>query len=175
MRYEIENLKDISDSKEIMKSYSYSYSYKLLKYIVYIIGLLLICIIIWSVFAKKDILVNASGIAYPQKNICNIYIENTSFGNIKEGDKVSLEIVSLPKSRYGIITSTLENISNDVVSSENGERKYYTAVCKLDKATLVDKNGDDADIKNGMEISVKIITGEVSYFKYFLEKLNIFN
>lgn len=42
-RYEIENLKDISDSKANMKSYSYSY--KLLKYIVYIIGLLLICII----------------------------------------------------------------------------------------------------------------------------------
>ncbi|ALB44112.1 hypothetical protein [Clostridium beijerinckii] len=173
MRYKIENLEDIIDFKEIMKSYTYSYSYKLLKYVVYIIALLLICIVIWSTFAKKNIVVNAFGIVHPKNNTCNIYIENTSFGNIKEGNKVSLEIISLPKSEYGIISSTLENISDDVVLSDDGEKKYYTATCELGKTKLVDKNGNYVDIKNGMEVNVKIISRELSYCKYFLEKLNI--
>ena len=62
MRYKIENLRDIEDAKNFINQYKASCSYKLLKYSMYLIVLTLFTIIIWSRFAKKDVVVNAFGV-----------------------------------------------------------------------------------------------------------------
>lgn len=171
MKYKIENLEDITDAKDIMNSYLDSCSYKLLKYIVSILMLFLICIIIWSMFAEKTIVISAHGELSPKDNICNIYIANTSLGTIKEGHKVQLEIIPFSKNEYGVITSELENISDDIVIDEKSGEKYYTATCKLDTTMLVDKKGNNVNIKNGMEANVSIVSSETSYFKYIFKKI----
>ena len=38
-------------------------------------------------FAKKTIVISAHGEVYPKNNICNMYIKNTNFETIKEGNK----------------------------------------------------------------------------------------
>lgn len=171
MKYKIEHLNDITDAKDIMNAYLYSCSYKLLKYIFYILMLFLICIITWSMFAKKTIVISAHGELYPEDNICNIYIKNTAFGTIKEGNSVQLETIPFSKNEYGVITSKLENISNDIIIDEKSEEKYYTATCKLDTNMLVDKKGNNVNIKNGMEANVSIVISETSYFKYIFKKI----
>ncbi|WP_252250903.1 hypothetical protein [Clostridium sp. ZBS13] len=171
MKYKIENLGDVTEVKDIMNAYLYSCSYKLLKHIVYILMLFLICIIIWSLFAQKTIVISAHGEVYPKDNICNIYIKNTSFGTVEEGDRVQLEIIPFSQNEYGVITSELENVSNDIIIDEKSEEKYYTATCKLDTNMLVDKRGNTINIKDGMEANVSIVNYEISYFNYILKKI----
>ena len=171
MKYKIENLEDVTDTKDIMNAYLNSCSYKLLKYIFYIVISFLIFIIIWSMFAKKTIVISAHGELHPKDNICNIYIKNTSFGTINEGEKVQLEIIPFSQNEYGVITSKLENISDDIIIDEKSGEKYYTATCKLDTNILVDKKGNNVNIKNGMEANVSIVSYETSYFKYILKKI----
>lgn len=171
MRYKIENLEDISDAKSFMNQYQSSCSYKLLKYIMYLILAILLTIIVWSRYARKDIVVNAFGVIDVSNNDCNIYIENTSIGSIKEKDDVQIEIISLSRNEYGIITSKIEKVSDDVVVEQNTGKKYYTAHCTLGKGFLMDKAGNKVKLKNGMEAKVSIICDKTTYFNYILDKI----
>lgn len=154
-----------------MNTYQSSCSYKLLKYIMYLILVILITITAWSRHAKKDIVVNTFGAVDVKNNVCNIYIENTSIGNIKENKDVRIEIISLPRNEYGVITSKIEEVSDDVVTDESSGKKYYTANCILDKKFLTDKTGHRVKLKNGMEAKVSIICDRTTYFNYILDKL----
>lgn len=171
MRYKIENLEDLTDAKGFMNGYLASCSYKFLKYIVYIIIAILICIVTWSFYAEKDVTINAFGEVDANNNVCNIYIENTSIGSIKENDPVQIEIVSLSRNDYGVINSTIGSISHDVTVDQSSGKKYYSASCNLDIDVINDKNGNSVEIKNGMEAKVSIISYKTSYFNYILEKL----
>lgn len=101
----------------------------------------------------------------------DVYINNQSFGNIKEGQEVMIELAALPSSEYGYIKSELDNISVDAKNSKDAS--YYTATCPIDKMFLTNKKGESADIKNGMIAEVRIISRKVTYFRYFLEKIDI--
>lgn len=171
MRYKIENLEDINDARSFMKSYQSSCSYKLLKYSMYLIVLTLITILIWSMYAKKDIVVNTFGVIDVSNHVCNIYIENTSIGNISEGKPVQIEVISLARNDYGVITAKIKEVSDDVVLVENSGRKYYTASCHLEQEFLTDKSGDKVELKNGMEAKVSIICNRTTYFDFILGKL----
>lgn len=104
-----------------------------------------------------------------------VYIANQNLGEIKEGQDVVIEIGSLPGSEYGYIDSKLENISSDAKINQEEGVSYYTAECPINKTTLVNKNKEIVNIKNGMLAEVRIINREVSYFRYFLEKIDIIN
>ena len=102
-----------------------------------------------------------------------IYIENQNFGEIKDGEDVILEFVSLPQREYGIVRTNLSDISVDAKVSEKEKTSYYTGICDIPVKTMTNKKGNSIDIKNGMLIEARIINREVSYFRYFLEKINI--
>ena len=101
----------------------------------------------------------------------DVYIRNEDFGNIKDGQDVMIELASLPSSEYGYIKSNLINISVDAKSNQN--ESYYTATCPVDETFLTNKKGESADIKNGMIAEVRIVSRRVTYFRYFLEKIDI--
>ncbi len=171
MRYKIENLADISDAKSFMHQYQASCAYKFLKYSMYLIVVTLLTILVWSQFAKKDIVVNAFGVIDAKSNVCDIYIENISIGNIQENKEVRLEIVSLPRNDYGVITSEIVEVSDDVVMDSNSGRKYYMAKCALGKEFMTNKAGEKIKLKSGMEAKVSIICSRTTYFQYILNKL----
>lgn len=122
-------------------------------------------------YAEKDIVVNAFGEIDMQNNKCNIYIENTNIGSVKEGNPVQLEVVSLSKSDYGVIKSTINSVSEDVTVDENSGKKFYVASCNIDGDVLISKNGDKVKLKNGMESKVNIITYKTTYFNYILRQI----
>ncbi|MBE6049150.1 MAG: hypothetical protein E7214_00420 [Clostridium sp.] len=171
MRYRIENFEDITDAKSFMNAYKSSCSYTFLKYTMYIIVVILFVLTAWSMYAEKDIVVNAFGEIDMQNNKCNIYIENTSIGGVKEGDTVQLEIVSLSKSDYGVIKSTINSISEEVSIDKSSGKKYYSTSCNIDNDTLVNKNGGKVKLKSGMESKVSIITYKTTYFNYILRQI----
>ncbi len=171
MRYKIENFEDITDAKSFMNAYKSSCSYKFLKYTMYIIVFTILSLVVWSVYAEKDVVVEAYGEIDTNNNTCNLYIENTSIGNIKEDDDVQIEIVSLSRNDYGVINSTIDDVSDDIVVDENSKKKYYEASCNLNDFVLSGKNGDEVELKNGMEAKASIITYKTSYFNYILEKI----
>lgn len=171
MRYKIENFDDTSDARSFMNAYKSSCSYNFLKYVMYILVVTLISVVIWSVYAEKDIVVNAAGVINVSDNVCNIYIENTSIGNIQEGNDVQLEIVSLSRNDYGVIKSKIDDVSNDVLGDESSNKKFYAASCGLSDTVLTDRNGKEVELKNGMEAKVSIITYKTSYFNYIAGKL----
>lgn len=166
MRCRIENLRQISDAKSFMHEYQMSCSFRLLKYMVYIIIAILITLFAWSRFAHKDIVVDTFGVIDVDKNTCNIYVENTRIGNIGPGKKVRIEIVSLPKNEYGVIVTKVKEVSNDVVMNKNNGKSFFTASCDLNKEFLQDKSGEKVSLKNGMEARVSIICKTMTYFDY---------
>ena len=166
MRYKIENLADVEDAKSFINQYKDSCSYKLLRYSMYIIVLTLFTIVIWSRYAKKDIVVNAFGVIDAKNNVCDIYIDNTSIGDIQKGKKVQVEVVSLSRNDYGVLTSKIAEVSDS-----NSGRKFYTARCSLDRDYMTSRSGEKVPLRNGMEAKVSIIRGRMTYFDYVLEKL----
>lgn len=171
MRYKIENFEEISDTKSFMNAYKSSCSYTFLKYTMYIIVFTILSIVVWSLYAEKDVAVQAFGEIDMNNNVCNLYIENTSIGNIHENDEVQIEIVSLSRNEYGVVNSKIKNVSDDVIVDKNNKKKYYKASCSLNENTLSDKRGNVVKLKNGMEAKASIITYKTSYFNYILEKV----
>ena len=116
----------------------------------------------------------ASIIPQDTKNYkAQIYIENQDFAEINEGEDVVLEFVALPQREYGIVKTNIEKISVDAKVSEEQGTSFYTAVCNIPVTEMQNKKGTSIDIKNGMLVQARIINREVSYFRYFLEKINI--
>lgn len=103
----------------------------------------------------------------------DIYIDNQSFGEIKEGDEVTLEFAALPQREYGVVKSKLTNISVDSKVEQKEGKSYYTAICELPVNYLKNKNGEKIDIKNGMIAEARVINREVSYLRWYLEKINL--
>ncbi len=171
MRYKIENFEDITDVKDMMNGYLYSCSFKFLKYIMYIIVVFIVSIVIWSLNAEKSVVIKAYGEIDINNNVCNIYIESTVIGQIKENSPVQIEVVSLPKNDYGLIDSQISNISNDIIVDQNSNKRYYLASCKFNKKKMVSKDGENVKIRNGMDANIGIIAYKTTYFKYYLSMI----
>lgn len=171
MRYKIQNLADVEDAKNFINQYKESCSYKLLRYSMYIIVLTLFTVVIWSRYAKKDIVVNAFGVIDAKNNVCDIYIDNTSIGDIQKDKEVQVEVVSLSRNDYGVLTSKIAEVSDDVVMDSNSGRKFYTAKCSLDRDFMTSRSGEKVPLRNGMEAKVSIIQGRMTYFDYIWGKL----
>ena len=84
MKYKIEELKDITDSREIMQSKPEGFS----KYMMYIIIGILTTVILWSLIATKEISIRASGVVKPREEITKISASlngKVTTNNITEG------------------------------------------------------------------------------------------
>lgn len=107
------------------------------------------------------------------KFIAEVYIENQDFGEILEGEDVTLEFLALPQNEYGIIKTKLNNISVDAKINEGQGVSFYTAICDVNKTSLENRSGKSINLKSGMLVHARIINREVTYFRYFMELINI--
>ena len=87
MKYIIENLEELTDSREIMEAKPYPFTVIL----IYIVIAILVSALLWCYFSEKEVVVKANGIVRPGKDINKII--NKSGGkilsvNVKNGDKV---------------------------------------------------------------------------------------
>ncbi len=171
MRYKVEKMKDINDAKSFMNEYQTSCSFKMLKYTMYLIVAILITLLVWSIFAQKNIVVDTFGVINIDKNTCEIYIENTRIANIGPDKEVHIQIVSLPKNEYGEIVTKIKEVSNDVVRDQESGKSFFRASCDVNTKFLQNRTGEKVKLKNGMEAKVSIFCKTTTYFDYFLNKI----
>jgi len=87
MRYKIEYLDELTDSREILQAKPRGFS----RYMMYIIIALLAAILTWSCFAKKQITVKSQGVVRPQEEIFKVASGTAGIVtslNMKEGMEV---------------------------------------------------------------------------------------
>ncbi|WP_026667848.1 HlyD family efflux transporter periplasmic adaptor subunit [Butyrivibrio sp. AE2005] len=103
-----------------------------------------------------------------------MYVDNSSIGNLEVGDKVKYNIVALPSNEYGVVDGVITGISKDTIMNNTGYSGYFLVEGTIDKVKLVDHNGNNGDVAIGMQVDAKIVTEEKSIIRYLLEKINLF-
>ena len=98
-----------------------------------------------------------------------IYLDNQDAGKIEEGTSVKYEIGAYPSSEYGQAKGIVTSISEDLKISQDTGKGYY-----LVEATIIlpDKT-KEMELKQGMAVEAKVITGQRSVLKILLEKLDL--
>ena len=77
MKYIVQNLKDISDSKEILEAKPFPF----IQIFIYIILISLLGFLVWSYFGEIDEVVKAKGVVRPNSKISTI--KNVASGKVK--------------------------------------------------------------------------------------------
>ena len=149
MKYKIENLEDITDSREIMQSTPNGFS----KYMTYIIISLLSLVIVWSLFAYKEICVKASGTVKPRSEVNKIasnIVGTISELRVKEGDEVKKGdiIVVVNGSEYEL----KKDLYQELLDKKN---KEIDLMNKLKQSILDGKNNFDSSNSDEEEYSKK--------------------
>jgi len=165
MKYKIEELKDITDSREIMQSSPNGFS----KYIFYIIGILLILVTIWSIFAQKYIVVTATGEIRPQGEIFDIYngtngtvistnIKDGQF--VKQGDTLlNIDNETVIKAQYDGFISLIQDVNVGNLIQKRIEIARRLPSDQLNKkVNLYINNQDISTIKQGQSVNLEILS-----------------
>lgn len=161
MRYKIENLEDITDSREILQSSPKGFS----KIMTYIILALLICVITWSCFAHKEVTITASGVIRPSGSINKVASSiagNISEINIKDGDLVNEgdTLVVINGYQYELQKNILQKSLDD-------KNKTLDLTKRLKESILENQNKFNQDNEEEMEYSTK--------YELFAQNLNSTN
>ena len=102
-----------------------------------------------------------------------IYVDNSSIGNLKEGDSIKYSIMSLPSNEYGYVNGKVVSISKDTLVMDGKNSGYYLVTGTIDAEKLKDHNGNEGEITIGMQVEAKIVTEKKRIISYILEKMNI--
>lgn len=116
------------------------------------------------------------GMIYPGEEsmyYAEVYVENSDIAMIKEGQEVKFEIVAYPSSEYGYFSGEVENIARDITIDQSTGYAYYKVKVRCDNMSVINENGEEASLKNGMACQAKIVTDEKSVLAYVLEKIDL--
>lgn len=118
----------------------------------------------------------AIGTIYPEaqsKYYAEIYVENTDIAQIKEGQEVKFEIAAYPSGEYGYFEGKVENIAKDISVDQSTGYAYYLVKVRCKDMTLKGKDGEEANLINGMACQAKIVVDEKRVLNYLLEKIDL--
>lgn len=101
-----------------------------------------------------------------------MYIPESEITKIEVGQKTEYIIDAIPYSEYGRITGEITSISADSVGDETTGMKYYIGQANLDTTSLTNEAGDIREVRTGMLLEVKTISGSKRVITWLLEKIN---
>ncbi|UZW14496.1 HlyD family efflux transporter periplasmic adaptor subunit [Clostridium pasteurianum] len=147
MKYILQNIDDITDSREVLESRPHPFT----RIFIYIMIAVLLLAFIWSYFSEKEIVVKANGIVEPNKAI--IQVSNEAAGkvtsiNFKDGDKVKkdqilytinhtnldvqkagleedLKLQNVEVNNLNKLKNSITDGKNHFNENSNDEREYY--------------------------------------------------
>ncbi|MEK5420114.1 hypothetical protein BSK49_07565 [Paenibacillus odorifer] len=102
----------------------------------------------------------------------SLAVPNSAAGQIKLGDKVHFNFAAFPKQSYGSLNGTVTSIASDSVVQQDG-RSYYLVEAALSGKSLVDRRGEQGEIRLGMSAEAYIITDSKRILDFVLEKINL--
>ena len=151
MKYEIQNLDEITDSKEILSSKPHNFTI----IFIYLTLAIIFAALIWSYFSEKEIVVNATGIVKPANQVTKI--SNTVAGsvvsiNFKDDDKVKKGQVL-----YTIDHTTLDLQKTTYEKSLKDETDEISNLNKFKQSISSDKNLFNVDLSTERSYYYKFI------------------
>ena len=105
--------------------------------------------------------------------IVESYMLDTDIGKIKKGMSVKFALNAYPSKDYGYITGIIENIADEAVKSEMDGMSYYLIKIKVNEYNLKNDNNNVAEIKDGMNGTVQVISSKERLLKLLLEKMKL--
>lgn len=101
-----------------------------------------------------------------------LYIPENEIAKVKVGQKTEYIIDAIPYDEYGKLTGEILSISADSVASEASGTKFYIAQASLSANSLTNKEGSVREVRTGMLLEAKSISGSKRVITWLLEKLN---
>lgn len=181
MNYDIQNLEDITDSREILESRPHPFT----TVFIYIVIAIVAVALIWSWFGQTEIVVKTSGVVRPNNSI--IKISNKAVGrvesiNFKDGQAVkkgqilytvdhgSLDIQKSAYEKELKMQTTEINNMNKLKQSIKDGKNYFDKVNDLDYYNQYNKYVQDCSNINGQVNSAQI---QINNLKDSISKLQL--
>lgn len=101
-----------------------------------------------------------------------LYIPENEISKIEIGQKTEYVFDAIPYNEYGKITGEITSISADSVVNESAGTKFYIAQADLSALSLKNSDGNIREVKNGMMVEAKTISGSKKAIVWLLEKIN---
>lgn len=101
-----------------------------------------------------------------------LYIPENEISKIEIGQKTEYVFDAIPYNEYGKITGEITSISADSVVNESAGTKFYIAQADLSDLSLKNSDGNIREVKNGMMVEAKTISGSKKAIVWLLEKIN---
>ncbi len=101
-----------------------------------------------------------------------LYIPESEIGKVAVGQKTEYIIDAIPYSEFGKLTGEITSISADAVTNNNTGAKFYIAYASISANSLTNKDGDVREIRTGMLLEAKSISGSKRVITWMLEQLN---
>ncbi|MTK14172.1 MAG: HlyD family efflux transporter periplasmic adaptor subunit [Clostridiaceae bacterium] len=150
MKYVMENLNELTDSREIMESRPYPFTI----IFIYIVISILLSALLWCYFSEKEVVVKANGIVRPTKDVNKII--NKVGGrivsvNVKNGDKV----------KQSQVLYTIQHDDLDLQKSST-EKQIDTVKKELDNLNKLKKS-----VQEGKNYFNKDSADEIRFFEEY--------
>lgn len=101
-----------------------------------------------------------------------LYIPENEISKIEIGQNTEYIFDAIPYNEYGKITGKIISISADSIVNESAGTKFYIAQADLSALSLKNSNGNIREVKNGMMVEAKTISGSKKAIVWLLEKIN---
>lgn len=102
-----------------------------------------------------------------------LYIPENEVSKIEVGQKTEYIFDAIPYNEYGKITGEITSISADSVLNESAGTKFYIAQANLSAHSLKNTDGNVREVKTGMMVEAKTISGSKKAIVWLLEKVNL--
>lgn len=101
-----------------------------------------------------------------------LYIPENEIAKINPGQKTEYIFDSIPYDEYGKITGEILSVSADSIADQTTGMKYYIAKASLSSNSLTNKAGNIREVRTGMMLEARSITGSKKAITWLLEKIN---
>lgn len=102
----------------------------------------------------------------------SLAVPNHEIGKITEGNEVNFHFAAFPKQNFGHLTGEIKSISTDSVIQQDGF-SYYTVEASIDNQPLMNRTGEQGEIRVGMAAEAFVVTDTKKIIHYLLEKINL--
>ncbi|MEB1809771.1 MAG: HlyD family efflux transporter periplasmic adaptor subunit [Bacillaceae bacterium] len=101
-----------------------------------------------------------------------IAVPNHEIGKIAVGNEVNFHFSAFPKQTYGHLQGEITSVSSDSTIQQDG-LSYYTVEATIVNEPLVNRKGEQGEIRIGMTSEVFVVTETTKVFHFLLEKINL--
>ena len=102
-----------------------------------------------------------------------IYVSNNDIVGVEVGMPVNYNIYAMPRREYGVITGRITKISEDIRTDKTSSQGYYLIEADIEDKQYISAKGTLAELRVGMNVDVRIITGRKKILFYLLEQLDL--